>query len=327
MPGGCDAQYQGQTLTFAQLEQVWIQNNPQYAKLAPLMAAIALAESGGNSGIANTCDNNGTQTSWGLWQISLGNHNPPAPNWNDPNVNAQLAAQKLQSQGLNAWRGDAVFTSGQYVNYVGNSFPTGPISNDSGAPAQPPIGMSQLTAAGQGPGGPFGAGPISQPQSNTNARKCVMSLPIPSNLLGGKFTTCIWYDSWTHGLIGVTAIVGGGLIVLVGLGALLVSSKTGRQMIAVAGPAAGAVGKGSAALAGGDESAAIYQQELARQRRLQIRQYYRNIISPPESAEARERRLEGTRLQRRMIRQRVRAEYTGRTGATPQEVQTTIAHN
>lgn len=112
----------GSDLSFAQLEGYWIQAGGEKA-LAPLMAAIALAESGGNPNSTNPTDNNGTQTSWGLWQISLGNHNEPAPNWNDPLENAKLAVGKWQEQGLWAW---GTYTSGAYKQFLpsGTSIPT-----------------------------------------------------------------------------------------------------------------------------------------------------------------------------------------------------------
>ena len=71
-------------LTFAQLEALWNRTVPgsdnPYRKLAPVMAAIALAESSGNPRAINPNDNNGRQSSFGLWQISNGTHSPPAPN-------------------------------------------------------------------------------------------------------------------------------------------------------------------------------------------------------------------------------------------------------
>lgn len=112
-------------LTFSQLEGYWIQAGGAKT-LAPLMAAIALAESSGDPNNTNPTDNNGTQTSWGLWQISEGNHNEPAPNWNDPLENAKLAVAKYNEQGLGAW---GTYTSGAYKKYMqGNVAPTTPVA-------------------------------------------------------------------------------------------------------------------------------------------------------------------------------------------------------
>ena len=106
-------------LTFAQLKTLWLDTakGTQYdtAAWANLMAAIAIAESAGNPTAQNDSDNGGKQTSWGLWQISLGNHDAPNPNWSTPSVNAQLALQKLQTQGLDAW---GTYTSGAYEKFL-----------------------------------------------------------------------------------------------------------------------------------------------------------------------------------------------------------------
>jgi hypothetical protein len=88
-------------LSFGQLENVWISNGGALP-LAPLMAAIALAESGGVPNNTNPTDNHGTQTSWGLWQVSNGTH-AAYPNWSDPNANAKVAVAKQKTQGLTAW--------------------------------------------------------------------------------------------------------------------------------------------------------------------------------------------------------------------------------
>jgi Lysozyme like domain len=101
-------------LTYAQLEGVWIQGGGS-AAMAPLMAAIAEAESGGNPDATNPTDNDGKQTSWGLWQISNGTHSMPSPNWNDPVTNAELAVAKYNEQGLGAW---GTYTSGAYKAFL-----------------------------------------------------------------------------------------------------------------------------------------------------------------------------------------------------------------
>lgn len=109
-------------LRYGQLEQYWI-NAGGPKSLAPLMAAIALAESGGRTDAVNRTDNNGTQTSWGLWQISNGTHSSPAPSGEDPfdpTVNAKLAVEKFHSQGLGAW---GTYTSGAYKRYYNGSTP------------------------------------------------------------------------------------------------------------------------------------------------------------------------------------------------------------
>lgn len=102
------------TESYAQLEQLWIQAGGD-ASLAPTMAAIAEAESSGNTEAENLTDNGGTQSSFGLWQISTGTHTPPASNWDDPLENAELAVQKYATQGLGAW---GTYDSGAYQQYL-----------------------------------------------------------------------------------------------------------------------------------------------------------------------------------------------------------------
>jgi hypothetical protein len=105
--------------SFAQLEGLWIKNGGSKA-MAPIMAAIALAESSGNPNAMNKTDNSGKQTSWGLWQISNGTHAQPVNNILDPDINAQQAVKKLSSQGLKAW---GVYTSGAYKKYYKGGVP------------------------------------------------------------------------------------------------------------------------------------------------------------------------------------------------------------
>lgn len=108
--------------TYQQLEDIWVQAGGR-PDMAALMAAIAMAESSGNPYSVNNTDNNGTQTSWGLWQISNGDHTQPSPTWMDALTNAKLAIQKLNSQGLQAW---GTYTSGAYQQYFNpNVKPTG----------------------------------------------------------------------------------------------------------------------------------------------------------------------------------------------------------
>jgi hypothetical protein len=123
----------GSNLTFSQLESTWttaaVGTSYDTTAWAALMAAIALAESSGNPDATNPDDNNGTQTSYGLWQISNGTHDAPDSNWATPADNATLAVQKLESQGLSAW---GTYTSGAYQSYLpsGTALPTNATDTD-----------------------------------------------------------------------------------------------------------------------------------------------------------------------------------------------------
>ena len=131
--------------TYGQLETLWTQaGGPK--SLAPLMAAIALAESSGNPGALNTTDNNGTQTSVGLWQVSNGTHNYPS-SWTTPQGNAAEAVAKYKEQGLRAW---GTYTSGAYLQYLQGNVPASslPQGGGSGGGTQ----QAQTDSAGGAPG-------------------------------------------------------------------------------------------------------------------------------------------------------------------------------
>ena len=153
--------------TYAQLEQLWI-NAGGPAAVAPLAAAVAEAESRGNSAAENKTDNNGTQTSWGLWQISNGTHSQPVANILDPNVNAAAAVAKWKAAGGSFSPDWGTYDSGAYKAYLSNSIPPDPnipaatlasstTSNSSGGGADNPSSC----LIGGGEGGVFGIGAAS----------------------------------------------------------------------------------------------------------------------------------------------------------------------
>ena len=84
------------------LMQLWIAAGGD-PRVAPQMAAIALAESAGVPNAVNPTDNGGSQASWGLWQISNGTHEAPSPSWANPYDNAQLAVAKFKAGGFGPW--------------------------------------------------------------------------------------------------------------------------------------------------------------------------------------------------------------------------------
>jgi hypothetical protein len=91
--------------------------NPQ------IMAAIAMAESGGNPGAHNPVP---PDNSYGLWQINMLGAMGPARRREfgitsnealyNPAINARAAAKILKSQGLAAW---STYTNGAYKKYLG----------------------------------------------------------------------------------------------------------------------------------------------------------------------------------------------------------------
>lgn len=97
--------------SFAQLEQLWIKAGGQKT-IAPIMAAIALAESGGNPKAVSGRNQNGT-VDRGLWQINS-SHGYGTSSL-DPVANAKQATGIYHSQGLNAW---TTFQTGAYKTYL-----------------------------------------------------------------------------------------------------------------------------------------------------------------------------------------------------------------
>jgi hypothetical protein len=129
------------TYNYAQLEELW-ENAGGSSALAPLMAAIALAESGGNPTAYNASG------ATGLWQI-LGAVNPSDQDQlTNPIVNAREAVEKYNTQGLDAW---VTYTSGAYKQfYQGNvppsSLPPGGTGNSGGATTTSSTSVDPSTA-------------------------------------------------------------------------------------------------------------------------------------------------------------------------------------
>src|SRR5215475_8671640 len=98
----------GGRYSYAELEGLWIgAGGPK--RLAPLMAAIAMAESRGIPGARNPSG------ATGLWQILGRPNNWHGPyNMTDPEQNARAAVLKWQQQGLGAW---TTYTSGDYRQF------------------------------------------------------------------------------------------------------------------------------------------------------------------------------------------------------------------
>ena len=189
-------------LTFGELETLWIQAGGSKA-VAPVMAAIALAESGGNPAAQNDKDNHGTQSSYGLWQISNGTHNPPSGNWQNPRVNAALAVAKYQASGLAPWGTypqPALTILAQHGGQGPSSLPStvqGGSGSGSGSGggsssgSSGPAGLAADTAAG----GSFGLNPFSDIASvwDQLTRGIAGGVPIVSSVeqLGKDFNALV----------------------------------------------------------------------------------------------------------------------------------------
>lgn len=133
---------------------------------ARIMAAIAMAESGGRSTAHNPNAATG-DNSYGLWQINmLGGMGPERrrqfgigrnEQLFDPATNAQAARQVYQSQGFGAW---SVFRSGAYRQFLPGAMQAQPMAGAASGAA--PAGfnsaglMGGLQSAGQQLGGAIG---------------------------------------------------------------------------------------------------------------------------------------------------------------------------
>lgn len=117
-----------QRLSFAQLEGLWRKAGGS-AALAPIMAAISLAESGGNTASLNNTASTGDY-SVGLWQINYyGNlygsrsarYGTPAQLAADPLAQAKAAVSLAAGgRGLSNW---TTYTSGAYRGYLSGAPP------------------------------------------------------------------------------------------------------------------------------------------------------------------------------------------------------------
>ena len=198
---------------FGQLENIWIEGGGS-SQMAPMMAAIALAASGGNPTALNPNDNNGQQSSYGLWQISNGTHAAPSANWSDPVTNAQLAVQKLSSQGLGAW---GTYTSGRYMNYL----PTSLTSYAEGIASNPKMTGAQGSAAYQN-GATASKGSTNVPISGLGADATILAY-IDRALNPSYATTSFGVFSLNLSTFG--KLMGRGLGVIFGVGILYIGMK------------------------------------------------------------------------------------------------------
>jgi len=136
------------TLNFGQIEDLWTSNggNPV---AAPVMAAIALAETGG-SGSTTAHNPKPPDDSYGLWQINYygplarsrtANYGTPTQLLADPNLQAKAAiAISGNGTNLNPW---TTYTSGAYKKYLGGQLP--PIGSIPGVASSPGVQLQSTT--------------------------------------------------------------------------------------------------------------------------------------------------------------------------------------
>lgn len=201
----------GQRFTYAQLEGLWIKAGGPRDK-APIMAAIAMAESGGCSAALNSLG------ACGLWQI-----HPRQAGCLDPATNARQAVAKYQGQGLDAW---TTYTTGAYKGFLSSG--TTPDLNVPGK------GTTQDT-----------------PEGETTAT-CLVGLPQfsagPLHVGGG----CAISKSEGRAFLGGTLILGGGLVMALGVLLLAAYGLKSSGAAKHAGGALEAVGAATALVPGAE---------------------------------------------------------------------------
>lgn len=137
----------GNKYTFAQLEGLWIQAGGDRAS-APIMAAIAMAESGGRVDAENKSNSDGS-TDRGLWQI---NSVHGSLSTFDPMGNAKAAVKIKGTQGLKAW---TVYRTGAYKEFLNGNTAIPPDTN--GLPSGSTSTANQASVTGD-IGGAIGKG-------------------------------------------------------------------------------------------------------------------------------------------------------------------------
>lgn len=104
-------------LSAAELMSAWL-NAGGDRNVAENAAAVALAESAGVPNAVNPIDNYGQQTSWGLWQLSNGDHNAPGRYWATPLENARGAVAKYNRAGGTFARDWGTYGGAAYAQYL-----------------------------------------------------------------------------------------------------------------------------------------------------------------------------------------------------------------
>ncbi len=202
---------------FGQLSNIWTQSGGN-SQVAPIMAAIALAESSGNPNALNTNDSygqGGTQTSAGLWQISNGTSTVFDSNWSNPVVNGAAAVSKLNSQGLRAW---GTYQNGSYLKYLPAQYQGEYLQNIINTYGTPSSGGTPTTADAAS------YTTVSSASATTTAGGMAGALeqldrvlnpnPGASTIAGALIDTS-----------GIKVILGRGIVTLVGVGIMYVGFK------------------------------------------------------------------------------------------------------
>jgi len=212
--------------TYSQLEGLWI-NAGGSKKTAPIAAAIAEAESGGNSDATSSNPDGGENV--GPWQLDTRGKGSgySVAQLKDAATNAKVAV--AGSRNGTDWSAWATYVSGAYKQFM-----SGKTTPDTNVPTP-----TTLTAA------------IDPYQADT----CMVSFPgIEVPVLGNLGKFCLLSKSEARAWIGAGVLAGGVLLALPGLA--LVAAAAGMKALGAAGPVLSKTGA-AIALVPGAEAAGV----------------------------------------------------------------------
>lgn len=194
------------TLTFQQLEDLWTSNGGSVA-LAPIMAGIALAESGGRTDALNNNPATGDY-SVGLWQINYfdGMLQPRTQKYGspdqlkaDPNLQAKAAVSLAgNGSGLSNW---TTYSSGTYRAYLPGALQGVTGSTFSGGSGE--FAMGAPTAPGRFGTSPVGGAAAAQ-EGDWQLNLGIAHFGVPRSAF--------------RKAVGAVVLVGGGAVMLLGTG-------------------------------------------------------------------------------------------------------------
>jgi Lysozyme like domain len=222
------------TLTYAQLEGLWINNGGSKA-VAPLAAAIAEAESSGNTAATSANPDGGINV--GLWQLDTKGKGAghTVADLKDPATNAAVAVQG--SNDGTDWSAWETFVTGAYKRFM-NAGTTPDLSAPGGGAASAAASDAQAASAGpdcafsiggQHIGILFGHGPT-----------------LPS--------ACLISKTEVRAVLGALIMVAGGLVMMPGLVIVMAygfKATGGMQAAAKVAPYLGPYGKAVGTVAKG----------------------------------------------------------------------------
>lgn len=187
------------TLNYAQLEALWIEGGGSPAK-APIAAAIATAESSGNTDAESANPDGGTNV--GPWQLDTkgvgAGHT--VDELKDPLTNAQLAV-KGSSDGTD-WGAWETYVTGRYRAFLKNN-----VKPASTAELDAARGLPNPISAGLGQGLGFGSG---IPGSGLGLGSVVGDAEHILSDVG----SASWWRRIGKGAIGIALVVGGAWFVM-----------------------------------------------------------------------------------------------------------------